>query len=626
MRLSRPPVPAAVFVVALVVRIAFAIDVRGEPLFSILAVDARSYFELASRFASGDWFYGREALWFAPLYPTALGALFRAVGPEVAVARAIQFLLGAGTAALGAALAGRVSRRAGAVAGGLLALSPVAIFYEGQLLYTSLAVFLTALFLQCLLRVPGAGSAGSPKRAGPSKTAGPSTGGRRAAGLRRAAGAGLVLGVLGLVRSNALLFLPLGALWLARGKGGASRAAAFTLAALCALAPVLLRNGLVAGEWTPMTVNGGMIFATGFNDESLGGRALLRSPDDFGPHGAFHREASRGMGREVTLAEASGYHRDRAVAWIRSHPGETLRLTARKLALLATREEIDDNLGFDLVRPSSRVLHWLPVSWPWFVIPGVFGAVAGWRLRGSSGQMVRILVLYSAVYCGSLLMFFVNARYRLPLAVPLAVLAGVGVESAAVAWRHRTVRALAAPAAAAALIAVFAFRSPGVRADPALSLVAVSAALERDGRHEDALVLGDRAIALNPSVAGAHQNRAVSLLALERPEEALAAAEQAVRLDPDLSQAWLTVGALNARAGRFDRAAGAFRRATELSPQSAPAWDNLARSLAALGDFQGALGAAGRGEALGSGALRDLRPEWTRRAAEKSAGSRNVGP
>ena len=90
--------PWAVFLIALAVRAAFVWDVRDEPLFSVLAVDARSYFELASWFASGDWFYGDQALWFAPLYPTWLGTLFLLFGPEVRVPLAAQLLLGAATA------------------------------------------------------------------------------------------------------------------------------------------------------------------------------------------------------------------------------------------------------------------------------------------------------------------------------------------------------------------------------------------------------------------------------------------------------------------------------------------------------------------------------------------------
>jgi tetratricopeptide (TPR) repeat protein len=581
------PVPRdwrIVLLVAVAVRAVFVAETRGDPLFSLLVLDARSYLELAQRFAGGDWLYGRDPLWFAPLYPTLLGTLFRAIGPRPEWAIVLQHLLGAATAALAAATAGRISRRAGLTAGLLLAVHPVLVFYESQLLYTSLAVFLTAAFLARFL-------AGAPGQAG------------------------LLLGLLGLVRSNALLFLPVGAvlLWHAAGP---RRAAVFVAAALAVLAPVLLRNGLVSGAWTPLTVNGGMIFATGFAEGSLGGRALQRRPEDFGPDGAFHREAQRALGREVSLAEASDYHRAQAIARIRAEPGEALRLTLRKAWLLATAREIDDNLSLPAVAGRARTLDWLPAPWAWLALPAAAGAAAAFRMSGTAGAMARGLTLYSAIYCASLLLFFVNSRYRLPLAVPGALLAGVGVEAIVRAARRgdRLVPGLAA--GAAALLAWPVLSDPGVRADPALGWVAVAAALERDGRHEEALALTDRAIAASPGIAGAHQNRAVSLLALGRSEEALAAAREAARLDPDLAPAWQTQGAVLARAGQIAEALPAFRRAAELAPSDAGVLVNLARALAATGEPAEAAAVGRRAVAAGARGLEPLVAEWERAAAE----------
>jgi tetratricopeptide (TPR) repeat protein len=581
----------AVFLSAIALRVVFAWEIRGDPLFSILAIDAQYYFELARAAAAGDWLWTRsgEPLWFAPLYPALLGALFRTIGPDPAWVRMLQLGLGAGTAALGAVLGGRVSRAAGWTAGLLLATCPVAIFYEGQLLYTSLAVFLTALFLERL------------------------TAAVRTRGVGGAAGAGIVLGLLGLTRSNSLLFLPVAVLLLARC-AGRRPAAAIGVGTLLVLAPVFVRNGVVGDSWTSLSVNGGMIFATGFAPESVGGRALQRSPSDFGPHGAFQREAERALGRPLTLAEASRYDRDRTLRSIRDDPAGALRLTVRKLALLVTAREIDDNLGFALLRDRSRVLSWLPAPWAWLVIPAAFGAgtyLAGRAGRGRSApdrqarQVVGILSLYVAVYSASLLLFFVNSRYRFPLAVPAAVLAGAGGEAAVRLARVRAWRRLGAAAAAAAVVGWLALRDPGVRADPALGLVAVGAALERDGRHEDALRVTERALAIDPGVAGAHQNRALSLLALGRAEEALRATEAATRLDPDLAAAWLTRGAILARSGRIEEAVPAFRHAAELQPDDPAALGNLARALAATGHPDEAIEVGRRAVAAGD---RELAP------------------
>jgi tetratricopeptide (TPR) repeat protein len=565
--------------VAALLRVLFWVETHSDPLFSILAIDGRSYVDLATRFASGDWGWGRETLWFAPLYPALLGVIFLVSGPEPDLIRVLQHGLGVGTALLGMRLGARFSPRAGLVAGLLLALSPVLVFYEHQLYYPSVAVFVTALFLVVLL---GGG---------------------------RAFVAGLLLGVLGLARSNALLFLPVGAAWLVHREG--KRAGIlFVAGGLTALAPVILRNGVLSGAWTPLTVNGGMIFATGFGDEALGGRSLLRRPEDFGPQGAFHREAEQLAGREMTLAEASRFHRERALSWIVDHPGATAELTLRKLALLFHVRETDDNLGFPFVRERARTLSWWPGPWAWFLVGAGAGVFRLGLRPGRVGAEGRLLTLFILTYSASLLMFFVNARYRLPLVVPAAVLAGVAVDEGWRALRSSRARGWVAPLAAAIACLFLALRDPGVRADPALNLVAVGGALQDEGRPAEALAFTERAIEIDPTVAGAHQNRALALRSLGRGDEALGSAKEATRLDPDLAPAWMTLGTLLAEAGRVSEAVPAFRRAAELEPENPGALVNLAQALAATGDLEGAIELGRRAEQLGVTAIAPRLRAW----------------
>lgn len=579
-----------IFLLAIGIRVLFLAETRSDPLFSILAIDARSYFELAVRFASGDVLFGKEALWFAPLYPILLGSLFHLVGAEPLVARILQFGLGAATAVLGASVALRLgSRRAGWTAGLLLALLPVPIFYENQLLYTSLGVFLTALFLRLFVDCVQEGARGRPLLAG------------------------LALGALGLVRANSLLFVPVGALMLAWARGRRS-GLVFCAACLLALLPLVVRNGLVAGAWTPLTANGGMIFATSFAEDSRGGRALVRSPRDFGPRGAFHREAERIAGRELTLAEASRVHRDATLARIREHPGWALRLTLAKLALLASAREIDDNLNFTTMRERSRVLAWLPAPWAFVALPGAVGAWLVFRRRGPRARGGQAVALFALVYASSVLLFFVTGRYRLPLLVPGAVLAGLAVEALSRGLAQRSWRSLVAPTIVVLLTAVLVFRDPGVRPDPALELVAIGAALERSGQHEDALAATDAALALDPAIAGAHQNRALALLGLGRTDEAYRAAAEAVRLDPELAPAWQTCGAILASQSDYAAALVAYGRAVDLEPENADALTGYARVLALTGNFGEAVRLGERAQAAGAEHLERELELWRTRA------------
>jgi tetratricopeptide (TPR) repeat protein len=574
---------------AVLFRLLFLLETHGDPLFRLLVLDARAYHELALRFASGDFFYGRDPLWFAPLYPSLLGGLFRLIGPDPFGARLVQLALGVGTALLGLRLGRTWSRPVGVVAGAALALSPILVFYENQLLYTSLATFLTASFLGMFVPLARAGSG------------------------RRALGSGLLLGALGLVRSNALLFLPVAALILVRRRG-VRVAALFTTATLLALVPVLLRNGVASGSWTPLTVNGGMIFATGFAEDSRGGRALLRKPDDFGPRGAYHREAERIANRSMTLAEASRFHRDRTVERILRRPLETVRLTGRKLALLLNAREIDDNLGFPLARGRAASLSWWPAPWSFLVLGSALGVVATFRRRGEGDVESRVIFAFAATYAVSLLLFFVTARYRAPLTVPGAVLAGIGLEWIWTTVRNARWRELGWIAGIVVVAGLVLFRDPGVRADPALARIAVAAAFERDGQSEVALRMTEEALALDPSIAGGHHNRALSLLSLGRTEEAILASREAVRLDPDLYEAWLGLGTALARSNRVGEALPAFRAAVDLAPRHPDALTNLAQALATTGRMREAVEIGRRAVACGADRLVPLLTRWEREA------------
>jgi tetratricopeptide (TPR) repeat protein len=456
-------------------------------------------------------------------------------------------LLGAASAYFAFRIGSRVSAPAGRVAGLVVALSPVPIVYENQLLYTSLAIFLTAAFLLAFLRSASAGS-------------------RRAA-----AGAGALLGTLSLTSASALLFAPFGA-WEIFRRRRVAIAAMFALGVALPLLPVLLRNGIFAGTWTPLTSNGGMLFATGFAEESRGGRALLRTPADFGPDGAYLREAEQATGRDLSLAEASRWHRDRTLERIARDPAGAIRLVVRKVGLLVNAREIDDNLGPAVFAPRSRVLRWVPAPWGLVGLAALVGASLSWRRRDKVGDDVRLLATFVLVYAASLLPFFVTARYRLPLLIPLAVLAGVAVDGVRLAWQRGERRRLVVPAALALALSPFVFRDPGVGEDPAVAGNAAGAALLNEGHPAEALALLDRAIATEPTLAGAHANRALALVALGRNEEALAASREAVRHDSTLADAWLTQGALLARSGRVAEALPAFRRAAELRPSDPRAW------------------------------------------------------
>ncbi|MFN0151563.1 MAG: glycosyltransferase family 39 protein, partial [bacterium] len=201
-RRERLLILSGLLVVGALVRIILISQARGTPLWDLRFLDALSYHKWAERLAGGDW-VGTEAFHMPPLYPYLLGLVYRIAGPGDAI-KYLQAALGVLNGVLIFTLANRVAGRTAAIIAFALSLfyGPF-LFYELQLLNTTLAI---TLALATVLALDGAVERGS----APSAALG-----------------GLALGAGALVRPEFLLFAPLAlaAILFVRRGGGAAHAA-----------------------------------------------------------------------------------------------------------------------------------------------------------------------------------------------------------------------------------------------------------------------------------------------------------------------------------------------------------------------------------------------------------------
>src|SRR5882672_5967160 len=75
---------AAIFALALAVRLVHVWQIRRAPFFTVLMGDARAYDAWAQRIAQGDWL-GHDVFYQAPLYPYFLGTLYTIAGRDLLV-------------------------------------------------------------------------------------------------------------------------------------------------------------------------------------------------------------------------------------------------------------------------------------------------------------------------------------------------------------------------------------------------------------------------------------------------------------------------------------------------------------------------------------------------------------
>lgn len=111
----------------------------------------------------------------------------------------------------------------------------------------------------------------------------------------------------------------------------------------------------------------------------------------------------------------------------------------------------------------------------------------------------------------------------------------------------------------------------------------------RAGRHQEAIALFDRGLAVEPDAADLLNDRALALTALGRIDEAIADYRHAVRADARNIEARSNLGNVLASLGRYDEAEAAYRDAVALQPRHVEAQNNLANVLAMRGDTAGAL-------------------------------------
>jgi 4-amino-4-deoxy-L-arabinose transferase-like glycosyltransferase len=371
---------------------------------------------VAEAVARGDLLGGWSADYDSgPGYAYLLGAVRWASGGRWLPAIALQAVLGALACLLVHGAARRLwSPTAGLLAATLLALYAPALFYETLLVKFSLVTITVAALLYCLTRAAAA------------------------TGRRWPLLGGLALGVLQALRGNAIVLAIPCVWWLARE--GWTRTTAVRVAWLCAgaalvAAPLAVRDRAAALQ-SRGTSLWGIHFYVGTQPGADGAyRPVPGVRDDVVGHVVDARTlAEETEGRPLGPFGVSWHWVRRGLAAVRADPAGYAALEARKLYLALAGDE-EGSFGDDYADSveASWVLRRLPLVSFGSVVPlGLLGL-----LLALHQQRALLPAWFAIAYALSLLPFFVTARYRLPLVVPLLLLAGGALDWLAAQLRGR---------------------------------------------------------------------------------------------------------------------------------------------------------------------------------------------
>jgi tetratricopeptide (TPR) repeat protein len=551
---------------ALLARGIVLLQLHDHPLLQPTGVlDSAVYVRLARQAAGGDWALGSEPYFVSPLYVYFLATLFRLFGGSLVLAQAVQVVLGAAAVGLLAATARRLfaGEAVAAVAAGLGALTGVVAFHEVLLLQSSLDPFLTALALYALVRA--------------------TEGGRTAAFLAT----GAALGLLVANRPNALPAAAAAALVvvaLRRTRRSLLQAAALGAGLLAALAPFAVRNRAVAGEWVLVSSHGGLNFYIGNNPGADGTYHAVPgiTPAIEGQARDARRVAEEALGHPASASEVSGYFFRRALEWMRSEPRAAAVLLAHKVAYVLNAVEIPLNYSFEYYRRDGPlVLRGLVVG-SWLLVPlGLLGLVVRPPARDRAAWAAW--ASFVPVYALSVALFFVSARYRLPLLAPLTVSAAAAATQVAGWVKQGRRRAVAGAAATLVALCAACWWDLGLdnglgreRSEMVLHLLA-------GGRDEAARELLARTEPLldNPGLL----RYRMGLAYLERGQTAAAIPlfVRALEVEPGQPDIRLSLGQALLAAGEARAAEPHLRAARDAGLAPVEAGLGLARALAALG-------------------------------------------
>jgi tetratricopeptide (TPR) repeat protein len=599
----------AIVLLAFGLRLIYVLEVQSSPYFRTPVMDPLYHHEWAQAFAAGETFW--EGPYFrAPLYPWFLGVIYWLFGPDNPFApRIVQAVLGSLSCGLLYLIGRQVfSRTASAIAGFAAATYWIFIYYDAELLIPVLIVFLDLLLLWLLLR----------------------TGARRAAHLWLVNG--LVLGLSAIARPNILAFAPALVVWILmlhrpHWRRAVGYAVCLFIGCLLPILPITVRNYVVGHDLVLIASQGGVNFYIGNNPHSDGMSAIIKGdPGQWRPcYEAQIARAQKALGHPPKASEVSRWYFRQGLRFIYEQPGRAAELMLRKLGYFWSHWEVSNNQDvYFFTGYYTPLVRYLPLS---FGVVGPLGAL-GVCLSLRRAKQLFPLWGFVLVYMLTVVLFFVTARYRVPVVAVLILLGSHAASWLVQSLRARRWRSLAFAGLVLAAMATIAVRTPPnvdktmiqahretglelarqerfVEAEHILNeFVARARAAGRPvdaeswytlgyvrlklQKYEEAVKCFEQALTLRPFYPEARSNLGYAFIALGRPYKAMEQFERIVRDDPQNDKAHVDLANGLAQLGQIDEAIRHILQAIEINPANARRLVEIAERVRQRGNAEGA--------------------------------------
>ncbi|MBP9751552.1 MAG: tetratricopeptide repeat protein [Candidatus Moranbacteria bacterium] len=518
-------IPAALFLIALGIRVGFFISMKDDPVLLYPILDADSYAKWAKQILSGTSFT-EHAYFTEPGYAFLLAFFLRLFEDGETAIVFFQILIGSLTPVLIFCATKRLASSilVAAVSGFLATLAAPPVFYEVLLLKTSVELFLLSM-LALIIAV-------SWEKRDP----------------KRFFGIGVIIGLTALVKANILLAAPILAIaTLFRNRRPdrytAYAAIALIFGVLLAISPAAIRNYYTDGSLTLINASGGPNLYIGVWE---GADGSLKPPEFISVNpeqeeATWRAFAEASLNRKLSADQVSGFWTSQAAREIIAHPVRFVDLTLKKIGLLISSRVLDDNYFPGYGTERFPPLGYLLPAWI-LIIMGILGTVIAMTDRALRARWLPV-GLIALVYAGTLVLTHIAERYRLAL-LPF-LLPGAGLFLVTMIRRIRSgsflpIFWLAFPFL---ILSGFAFSSgdgASSTSGPDMKIAIAKKASDADDR-KVAHLLGDSALRENPFHVPSLLSTSRLALEEDRFEDALSYARRALRADPEAGTAELGI-------------------------------------------------------------------------------------
>ncbi len=378
---------------------------------------------------------------------------------------------------------------------------------------------------------------------------------------------GFCLGLAAITRPTALVLAALLIVWLLASRTNIKARIVSALVVVCGLAivilPISIRNVVVANDPVLIASQGGINLYIGNNDAADGTSSIM--PEPFG-HTWRIRDvihiAESAEGRPLKPGELSSYWQGRAIDWTLANPLDAAGLYARKLWLSIGNREISNNRNMGAFFSSVPYLQYFPFGFALIFGLAVVGAAIAWRSRFETRAMVAAIACILLVNAA----FFVNSRFRQPIIPLLILLAGAAV---VYLFDMRRPRKAVFRAVAIGLFACVVswfpidFLTPGVNIQPSLSRALSAYA---NGDTWESLAYARQAERLNDSFPEVNLTIGVCYFRLQQPDSARYYFNREIALHPDRPKAYSNLGSLYLVNGQYAESRQLLEKARSLQP------------------------------------------------------------